>query len=96
MILSPGIPPVTEASRSDALDVWLYGVRVAELSRAAGGRLRLVPTPESLERWSINSPILGESLRLRCGPFPEEIARNVLDGALLAKPACPRLTPGAC
>lgn len=73
---------MSDVSRSEILDAWLYGERIAELSRAPAGRLRFTATPEALERWGINSPILSESLRLQRAPFPPEIARNVLDGAL--------------
>ncbi len=62
--------------------MWLYGERVAELTRAPGGRLRLVASPDSLRRWGINSPILSEGLRLQRAPFAWDATRNVLDGAL--------------
>jgi serine/threonine-protein kinase HipA len=73
---------MNDASRAETLELWLYGERVAELTRAAAGRLRLTATPEALERWGVNSPILSESLRLQRAPYAPALTRNVLDGAL--------------
>jgi serine/threonine-protein kinase HipA len=61
------------------LGVWLYGLRVAELSSARPGQVVCRYTDEALARWPANTPLLSCSLPL--GPRPLQ-AGNFFRGLL--------------
>lgn len=74
------------------LDIWLYGVHVAEVAEGRTRRFQLSYTDEALARWPRGRPLLSVSLPLtserlppsRVGPFlegllPEGEARAVLE-----------------
>lgn len=42
----------------DPLDIWVYGTRIATLSKAYDGRLTLSWTDESQERWPEGTRLL--------------------------------------
>lgn len=74
------------------LDLWLYGVHVAQVSERRTGKFTLRYTEDALERWSRGRPLLSVSLPLtpdrvspsQVGPFlegllPEGESRAVLE-----------------
>jgi serine/threonine-protein kinase HipA len=51
-------------ARREPLAVWLYGVRIAELTSTKPAEITCRYTPEALERWPLNTPLLSCSLPL--------------------------------
>lgn len=66
----------------DELAVWLYGLRVATIDQARGGRPRLTYTQAALDRYPLGSPLLSLSLPVRVERFPQGVVRAFLDGLL--------------
>jgi serine/threonine-protein kinase HipA len=67
---------------ADQLAIWLYGDRVATVSREANNRLRLRYTPEALSRYELGTPLLSIALPLTDVPYPNAKTRSFIDGLL--------------
>jgi len=65
----------------DELAIWLYGSVVA-LVRAHQGRLRLTYTPETLERFTLGTPLLSLSLTLRGESYTHGAVKPFIEGLL--------------
>jgi serine/threonine-protein kinase HipA len=65
----------------DELAIWLYGERVATVSREPGG-LRLRYTKEALANYELGTPLLSVGLSLTDSPYPNAKTRSFLDGLL--------------
>ncbi len=64
-----------------ALDVWLYGTRVAVLTEPGVGKLHLAWTAAALERWGPGARLLSAKLSIGDTPVPA-LVHNYLDGLL--------------
>jgi serine/threonine-protein kinase HipA len=51
-------------AKREPLGVWLYGMRIAELTSSRPAEVVCRYTPEALERWPLNTPLLSCSLPL--------------------------------
>ena len=69
-------------SPTEALSVWLYQSRVADIERARNGRLSLRFTEEALDRFGPDSPILSTSMPTRIEPYPNALTRDFFEGLL--------------
>jgi len=69
-------------SPTEALSVWLYESRVADIERARNGRLSLRFTEEALDRFGPDSPILSTSMPTRMEPYPNAPTRDFFEGLL--------------
>ena len=67
---------------ADELALWLYGDRVATVSREPNNRLRLRYTQEALARYELGTPLLSIGLPLTDVPYPNAKTRSFLDGLL--------------
>ncbi len=67
---------------ADQLAIWLYGDRVATVSREANNRLRLRYTPDALEKYELGTPLLSIALPLTDVPYPNAKTRSFIDGLL--------------
>jgi serine/threonine-protein kinase HipA len=67
---------------ADELALWLYGDRVATVSREPNNRLRLRYTHEALARYELGTPLLSIGLPLTDVPYPNAKTRSFLDGLL--------------
>lgn len=75
-------------ARTERLGVWLDGRRIADLERRHWNELRCRYTPEALDAWPLNSPVISCSLPLQARPrdaaafcrglLPEGRARQAL------------------
>jgi serine/threonine-protein kinase HipA len=54
--------------RRSALNVWLHGVCIATITSPGPGKITLTYTPEALDRWPGNTPLLSCSLPLASRP----------------------------
>jgi serine/threonine-protein kinase HipA len=64
-----------------ALDVWLYGTRLAELTESASGKIELAWTSDAVERWGPGARLL--SAKLSIGDTPvSALVRTYVDGLL--------------
>jgi HipA-like protein len=64
---------------ADQLAIWLYGDRVATVSREVNNRLRLRYTPEALARYELGTPLLSIALPLTDVPYPNAKTRSFID-----------------
>ena len=69
-------------SPTEALSVWLYESRVADIERGRNGRLSLRFSEEALDRFGPDSPILSTSMPTRMEPYPNARTRDFLEGLL--------------
>ncbi len=65
----------------DELAIWLYGERVATVSREQKS-LRLRYTEEALANYELGTPLLSVGLNLTDTPYPNAKTRSFLDGLL--------------
>ena len=67
---------------AEELALWLYGDRVATVSREPGNRIRLRYMEEALGKYELGTPLLSIGLPLTDLPFPNAKTRSFLDGLL--------------
>lgn len=67
---------------ADDLAIWLYGDRVATISRQPNSRLRLQYTGEALARYELGTPLLSVGLPLTDTAYPNAKTRSFIDGLL--------------
>lgn len=67
---------------SDALAVWMYGVRVAVVERRRTQRLRLTYTDAALEQYPLGAPLLSLRLPVTTAGYPHGVVSSFLDGLL--------------
>ncbi len=64
-----------------ALEVWLYGTHIADLSESRSGRIELAWTDNAVERWGPGARLLSAKLSIADTPVTAQV-RNYLDGLL--------------
>lgn len=67
---------------SDALSIWLDGLRVAVIERARPQRLRLTYTEEAIERYAFGTPLLSLRLPVVTEAYAHGAVSAFLDGLL--------------
>ena len=72
---------------ADSLSIWMDGIRVAEVERLKGGRLRLSYTEEALDHYELGVPLLSLRLPLVATPYSHGVVRRFLEGLLPEGPA---------
>lgn len=72
---------------TDSLSIWMDGIRVAEVERLKGGRLRLSYTEEALDHYELGVPLLSLRLPLVAMPYSHGVVRRFLEGLLPEGPA---------
>lgn len=66
---------------TDRLDIWLYGTKIAHLTRETTDRIQLRWTPEASSRWGHGTRVLSAMLPIEGKPVPA-LVRTYLDGLL--------------
>ncbi len=67
---------------ADALDIWLYGFKVALVERRRGNTLALSYTNQAFDNYEPGFPLLALSLPLTARRYPNAVVRAFLDGLL--------------
>lgn len=67
--------------KARALEVWLYGTRLADLTESASGKIELAWTTDAVERWGPGARLLSAKLSIGDRPV-SALVRTYLDGLL--------------
>ena len=73
---------MADSSRRYSLDLWLHGVRAAEVRQARGGNVVLQFTDAALETWASTPTVLSVALRVRAERYSNSHTNPWVDGLL--------------